>query len=182
MKQKRMFVVIISALVIMISLTYQGTYSYFTSRVEGTGNTENNQSQGQTDTLQNLIISEEANVTSSNMIPGDSVTYTFTVENPNNIDVCYNLLWNNITNTFVNQKDLRVNLAKSDGTVLVGNDQFPATTSGTTELLLGTKIEASTTDTFTLNVTYQNTEEDQTADIGKSFSGTIIGELGECSP
>ena len=180
MKQKRMFVVVISALVIMISLTYQGTYSYFTSRVEGTGNTENNQSQGQTDTLQNLIISESANVVSSNMIPGDSVTYTFTVENPNNIDVCYNLLWNNITNTFVNQKDLRVNLAKSDGTVLVGNDQFPATTSGTTELLLGTKIEASTTDTFTLNVTYQNTEEDQTADIGKSFSGTIIGELGEC--
>ncbi len=180
MKQKRMFVVIISALVIMISLTYQGTYSYFTSRVEGTGNTENNQSQGQTNTLQNLIISESANVVSSNMIPGDSVTYTFTVQNPNNIDVCYNLLWNNTTNTFVNQKDLRVKLEKSDGTVLVGNAQFPATTSGTTMLLEGTRIQASTTDTFTLTVTYQNTEEDQTADMGKSFSGTIIGELGEC--
>ena len=180
MKQKRMFVVIISALVIMISLTYQGTYSYFTSRVEGTGNTENNQSQGQTNTLQNLIISESANVVSSNMIPGDSVTYTFTVQNPNNIDVCYNLLWNNTTNTFVNQKDLRVNLAKSDGTVLVKDAQFPATTSGTTMLLEGTRIQASTTDTFTLTVTYQNTAEDQTADMGKSFSGTIIGELGEC--
>ena len=181
MKQKRMFVVIISALVIMISLTYQGTYSYFTSRVEGTGNTENNQSQGQTNTLQNLIISESANVVSSNMIPGDSVMYTFTVENPNNIDVCYNLLWNNTTNTFVNQKDLRVELEKSDGTVLVGNAQFPATTSGTTMLLEGTRIQASTTDTFTLTVTYQNTDEDQTADMGKSFSGTIIGELGECA-
>ncbi len=180
MKQKRMFVVIISALVIMISLTYQGTYSYFTSRVEGTGNTENNQSQGQTNTLQNLIISESANVVSSNMIPGDSVTYTFTVQNPNNIDVCYNLLWNNTTNTFVNQKDLRVKLEKSDGTVLVEDAQFPATTSGTTMLLEGTRIESSTTDTFTLTVTYQNTDEDQTADMGKSFSGTIIGELGEC--
>ncbi len=180
MKQKRMFVVIISALVIMISLTYQGTYSYFTSRVEGTGNIENNQSQGQTNTLQNLIIGESANVVSSNMIPGDSVTYTFTVQNPNNIDVCYNLLWNNTINTFVNQKDLRVTLAKSDGTVLVQDAQFPATTSGTTMLLEGTRIEASTTDTFTLTVTYQNTDKDQTADMGKSFSGTIIGELGEC--
>ncbi len=180
MKQKRMFVVIISSLVIMISLTYQGTYSYFTSRVEGTGNIENNQSQGQTNTLQNLIIGESANVVSSNMIPGDSVTYTFTVQNPNNIEVCYNLLWNNTTNTFVNQKDLRVTLAKSDGTVLVKDAQFPATTSGTTMILEGTRIEASTTDTFTLTVTYQNTEEDQTADMGKSFSGTIIGELGEC--
>ncbi len=180
MKQKRMFVVVISALVIMISLTYQGTYSYFSASVEGTGNTENNQSQGQTNTLQNLIISESANVVSSNMIPGDNVTYTFTVENSNNIDVCYNLLWSNTTNTFINQQDLLVKLEKSDGTVLLESSQFPATNSGTTMLVEGTSIEADTTDTFTLTVTYQNTEEDQTADIGKSFSGTIIGELGEC--
>ena len=182
MKQKRMFVVIISALVIMISLTYQGTYSYFTSRVEGTGNIENNQSQGQTNTLQNLIIGESANVVSSNMIPGDSVTYTFTVHNPNTISVCFSLLWSNTTNTFVNQKDLLVKLEKSDGTVLVESSQFPATNIGTNMLVEGISIEADTIDTFTLTVTYQNTEEDQTADIGKSFSGTIVGELGECSP
>ena len=182
MKQKRMFVVVISALVIMISLTYQGTYSYFSASVEGTGNTENNQSQGQTNTLQNLIISESANVVSSNMIPGDNVTYTFTVENSNNIDVCYNFLWSNTTNTFINQQDLLVKLEKSDGTVLLESSQFPATNSGTTMLVEGTSIEADTTDTFTLTVTYQNTEEDQTADMGKSFSGTIVGELGECSP
>ena len=130
MKQKRMFVVVISALVIMISLTYQGTYSYFSARVEGTGNTENNQSQGQTNTLQNLIISESANVVSSNMIPGDSVTYTFTVHNPNTISVCFSVLWSYTTNTFVNQKDLLVNLEKSDGTVLVESSQFPATNIG----------------------------------------------------
>ena len=115
------------------------------------------------------------------MIPGDSVTYTFTVQNPNNIDVCFNLLWSNTTNTFVNQKDLVVKLEKGDGTVLVNNKQFPATNSGTTELLLGTSIKASTTDTYTLTVTYLSTDEDQTADMGKSFSGTIIGELGECA-
>ena len=181
MDKKKVFVVLVSAFVIMICLTYQGTYSYFTATVEGTGNRENNTSTGQTDTLENLILSEGSNVVSSTMIPGDSVTYTFTVQNPNNIDVCFNLLWSNTTNTFINQKDLVVKLEKSDGTVLVNNKQFPATNSGTTELLLGTSIKASTTDTYTLTVTYLSTDEDQTADMGKSFSGTIIGELGECA-
>ena len=181
MDKKKVFVVLVSAFVIMICLTYQGTYSYFTATVEGTGNRENNTSTGQTDTLENLILSEGSNVVSSAMIPGDSVTYTFTVQNPNNIDVCFNLLWSNTTNTFINQKDLVVKLEKSDGTVLVNNKQFPATNSGTTELLLGTSIKASTTDTYTLTVTYLSTDEDQTADMGKSFSGTIIGELGECA-
>ena len=180
MDKKKVFVVLVSAFVIMICLTYQGTYSYFTATVEGTGNRENNTSTGQTDTLENLILSEGSNVVSSAMIPGDSVTYRFTVQNPNNIDVCFNLLWSNTTNTFINQKDLVVKLEKSDGTVLVNNKQFPATNSGTTELLLGTSIKASTTETYTLTVTYLNTDEDQTADMDKSFSGTIIGELGEC--
>ena len=181
MDKKKVFVVLVSAFVIMICLTYQGTYSYFTATVEGTGNRENNTSTGQTDTLENLILSEGSNVVSSTMIPGDSVTYIFTVQNPNNIDVCFNLLWSNTTNTFVNQKDLVVKLEKGDGTVLVNNKQFPATNSGTTELLLGTSIKASTTDTYTLTVTYLSTDEDQTADMDKSFSGTIIGELGECT-
>ena len=180
MDKKKVFVVLVSAFVIMICLTYQGTYSYFTATVEGTGNRENNESTGQTDTLENLILSEGSNVVSNAMIPGDSVTYRFTVQNPNNIDVCFNLLWSNTSNTFINQKDLVVKLEKSDGTVLVNNKQFPATNSGTTELLLGTSIKASTTETYTLTVTYLNTDEDQTADMDKSFSGTIIGELGEC--
>ena len=180
MDKKKVFVVLVSAFVIMICLTYQGTYSYFTATVEGTGNRENNESTGQTDTLENLILSEGSNVVSNAMIPGDSVTYRFTVQNPNNIDVCFNLLWSNTSNTFINQKDLVVKLEKSDGTVLVNNKQFPATNSGTTELLLGSSIKANTTETYTLTVTYLNTDEDQTADMDKSFSGTIIGELGEC--
>ena len=177
---KKMYVVIISALIIMISLTYQGTYSYFSATVEGTGNRENNQSSGLADTLSNLIITSGEDITSSTMIPGDNVTYAFSVQNPNNIDVCINLLWSNTLNTFINQQDLVYKLEKNDGTVLIESQAFPATNSGTTSLLEGTSIKASTTENYILTVTYQNTAEDQTADMGKSFSGTIIGELGEC--
>ena len=114
------------------------------------------------------------------MIPGDSVTITFTVENPNTIQVCFNLLWSNTENTFVNQKDLVYTLEDEDGTMLVSETQYPSTNTGTTMLLEGTSIGASETKTYTLTITYKETDEDQTADIGKTFNSSIIGELGEC--
>ena len=180
MNKKSLFVVLISALTIMVSLTYQGTYSYFTSSVEGTGNIENNTSTTNTEELSDLIITNGENISNTTMIPGDSVTITFTVENPNTIQICFNLLWSNTENTFVNQKDLVYTLEDEDGTMLVSETQYPSTNTGTTMLLEGTSIGASETKTYTLTITYKETDEDQTADIGKIFNSSIIGELGEC--
>ena len=162
----------------MVSLTYQGTYSYFTSSVEGTGNIENNTSTTNTEELSDLIITDGENISNTTMIPGDSVTITFTVENPNTIQVCFNLLWSNTENTFVNQKDLVYTLEDEDGTMLVSETQYPSTNTGTTLLVDGTSIEANETKTYTLTITYKETDEDQTADIGKTFNSSIIGELG----
>ena len=180
MNKKSLFVVIISALTIMVSLTYQGTYSYFTSSVEGTGNIENNTSTTNTEELSDLIITNGENISNTTMIPGDSVTITFSVQNPNDIKVCFDLLWNNTTNEFVNQQDLVYTLEDEDGTMLVSETQYPSTNTGTTLLVDGTSIEANETKTYTLTITYKETDEDQTADIGKTFNSTIIGELGEC--
>ena len=180
MNKKSLFVVLISALTIMVSLTYQGTYSYFTSSVEGTGNIENNTSTTNTEELSDLIITNGENISNTTMIPGDSVTITFSVQNPNDIKVCFDLLWSNTENTFVNQKDLVYTLEDEDGTMLVSETQYPSTNTGTTMLLEGTSIGASETKTYTLTITYKETDEDQTADIGKTFNSSIIGELGEC--
>ena len=180
MNKKSLFVVLISALTIMVSLTYQGTYSYFTSSVEGTGNIENNTSTTNTEELSDLIITNGENISNTTMIPGDSVTITFSVQNPNDIKVCFDLLWNNTTNEFVNQQDLVYSLKDEDNKVLVTEKTYPSTNTGTTLLVDGTSIEANETKTYTLTITYKETDEDQTADIGKTFNSSIIGELGEC--
>ena len=180
MNKKSLFVVLISALTIMVSLTYQGTYSYFTSSVEGTGNIENNTSTTNTEELSDLIITNGENISNTTMIPGDSVTITFSVQNPNDIKVCFDLLWNNTTNEFVNQQDLVYSLKDEDNHVLVTEKTYPKTNVGTTLLVDGTSIEANETKTYTLTITYKETDEDQTADIGKTFNSSIIGELGEC--
>ena len=57
---KRVYVVLISSLAILISLTYQGTYSYFSTTVEGTGNTENNTFTVTTDEFTDLVINGNA--------------------------------------------------------------------------------------------------------------------------
>ena len=180
MNKKGVFVVLISALTIMVSLTYQGTYSYFTSSVEGTGNIENNTSTTNTEELSDLIITDGENISNTTMIPGDSVTITFSAQNPNEIKVCFDLLWNNTTNEFVNQQDLVYSLKDEDNNVLVTEKTYPKTNAGTTLLVDGTSIEANETKTYTLTITYKETDEDQTADIGKTFNSSIIGELGEC--
>ena len=174
-----MYIVFASAIMILICIIYQGTYSYFLASAENNGN--NTTTGGTTEELKNLIITDGVDVTSSNIIPGESLTSTFTVTNENDIEVCFGLVWTNVTNTFTNTSDLIVTLQKSDGTVLISgtaNQIFP--TANDTELISGLKISGETTDTYTITITYKNTDQNQIADMNATFSGTITGTMTEC--
>ena len=174
-----MYIVFASAIMILICIIYQGTYSYFLASTENDGN--NTTTGGTTKELKNLIITDGVDVTSSNIIPGESVTSTFTVQNQNDIEVCFGLVWTNVTNTFTNTSDLIVTLQKSDGTVLISdtaNQIFP--TANDEELISGLKISGETTDTYTITITYKNTDQNQIADMNATFSGTITGIMTEC--
>ena len=174
-----MYIVFASAIMILICIIYQGTYSYFLASTENNGN--NTTTGGTTKELTDLIITDGVDVTSSNIIPGESVTSTFTVQNQNDIEVCFGLVWTNVTNTFTNTSDLIVTLQKSDGTVLISdtaNQIFP--TANDEELISGLKISGETTDTYTITITYKNTDQNQIADMNATFSGTITGIMTEC--
>ena len=174
-----MYIVFASAIMILICIIYQGTYSYFLASAKNNGN--NTTTGGTTKELKNLIITDGVDVTSSNIIPGESVTSTFTVQNQNDIEVCFGLVWTNVTNTFTNTSDLMVTLQKSDGTVLISdtaNQIFP--TANDEELISGLKISGETTDTYTITITYKNTDQNQIADMNATFSGTITGTMTEC--
>ena len=174
-----MYIVFASAIMILICIIYQGTYSYFLASAENDGN--NTTTGGTTEELTDLIITDGVDVTSSNIIPGESVTSTFTVTNENDIEVCFGLVWTNVTNTFTNTSDLIVTLQKSDGTVLISdtaNQIFP--TANDEELISGLKISGETTDTYTITITYKNTDQNQIADMNATFSGTITGTMTEC--
>lgn len=173
-----LYIVVASTLMILICIIYQGTYSYFSNSPDSSGN--NTGIDKSTTELKNVVITDGSDIISNNLIPGESVASTFTVKNPNTKELCFQLLWSNVVNTLTNKSDLIVTLQKSDGTVIINetaNQAFPAT-DGT--LKTGLKIKGSTTDTYTVTITYKNTDQNQIADMNATFSGTITGQLTAC--
>ena len=107
----KLYIVVASSLLLLITIIYQGVYAYFEAEVINTGVRNTSIA---TKTLSDLQIIDGTTTSSNNMIPGDSITQTFQVKNNNDIKVCFNLNWENVVNTFVNTSDLHVTL--SDGT------------------------------------------------------------------
>ena len=170
----KIYIVVASSLMLLITMIYQGVYAYFEAEVihAGVRNTSI-----ATKNLKDLQIIDGTTSSSDLMIPGESITQTFQVKNENDMSVCFNLNWENVVNTFVNTNDLHVSLNDGTSNTLLTLNTFP-TTSAT--LASGMKINASTTSNYTLTVTYVETESDQTGDMGKKFSGRITGEIVEC--
>ena len=178
MRKNALYIVVASALMILICIIYQGTYSYFSDSLNSSGN--NAGIDESTTEVRDLIITDKTDITNSNLIPGESVSNTFTVENPNTQDLCFQLLWTNITNTFTNKSDLIITLQKSDGTIIISESANQAFPSADGTLATGLKISGNTTDTYTLTITYKNTDQNQIDDMDATFSGTITGQLTAC--
>ena len=174
---KKTYIVVASSIMLLFCLAYQGAYAYFTTSSVTEGNFNTDISSG---TISDLIIADGNHVTSNNLIPGDSITNTFTVQNPNNLKVCFNLLWSDVVNEFINKADLVITLTDQSGKVLVSEKAFP---SANDEILAeNLSINGNTTNTYTLTITYKNSDQNQIADMGKTFSGTITGMPVTCQP
>lgn len=176
---KKTYIVIASAILILFCLMYSVSYAYFSIKVN---NDFNNGTSGNTtigsDTVKDIIISDGTKVTSSNIIPGESVSSTFTVQNPNDISLCFGLDWINVVNEFVNKSDIVVSLQDENGTILLEEKEFPS--ENNVNLIEGLMIPANTTKTYILIVTYKNTDKDQSIDMNKKFQATLTGKLTKC--
>ena len=176
---KKTYIVIASAVVILFCLMYSVSYAYFSVKVT---NDFNGGDQGNTnissDTVKDIIISDGAKVTSQNIIPGESVTSNFTVQNQNTGSICFGLVWTDVLNEFTRKQDLVFTLKEENGKTLLENIEFPSTNNQT--IIEGLSIPAKTTKKYILTVTYKNVNEDQTTDMNKKFHATIEGKLTEC--
>jgi len=85
------------------------------------------------------------------MIPGDSFTKTFTVENTSTVKASYNIYMEGITNEF--NEDLVYVLSDETGTV-VAKTPLPTTNAGKTYLLENIEIESGVTKSYTLKIEY----------------------------
>lgn len=171
-KNTKLIIGLVISIIILIIVISVGTYSFYTATLRTTNDDQN--------TLQNStakieFVLSDGSLTGDNLIPGDTITKTFQVKNNGTIDGTFKIMWDSVNNTFVNKQDLIVTLADDEGTIIADTDNQVVPDSTTTATILkdNLKIGVGETKNYTLTITYRNTEEDQTADMGKSISATI---------
>ena len=165
MKKKKLLIPVIASLVTVLVLSGV-SYAYYSAKIKENNKTETVLKSNEL----NLIFNGVKEITAPSMIPGDSFTKTFTVENTSNRAVDYNIYMENITNEF--NEDLVYTLEDTTGSVIV-ETPLPVTNKDKSYLKTGISIEANTIKTYTLKITFKNTEEPQNDYQGKTFKGTL---------
>ena len=163
--KKKVIIPLIASIITVLVLSGV-SYAYFSAKIKENNKTETVLKSNEL----NLIFTGTKEITANNMIPGDSFTKTFTVENTSNRAVDYNIYMENITNEF--NEDLVYTLEDTTGSV-IGETPLPVTNKDKSYLKTGISIEANTIKTYTLKITFKNTDEPQNDYQGKTFKGTL---------
>ena len=163
---KKKIVIITSVIVLLILAILGASYAYYSATVK-----ENNKTQTVIKTNELEIVytgTEEINV--SDIVPGDSFTKKFTVENTSNVPVTYNIYLENITNEF--NEDLVYTLKDKDGTV-IEEEVLPSTNTGKTYLITDIEIDSNELKEYEMAIKFKYSDKDQNKLQGKSFNATL---------
>jgi len=144
------------------------TYSWFGAITEGEGNKISIKSKEL-----KLIYTDPLVVNAPAIEPGWTLTKTFTVENTTDEEKYYKIVWSDLINTFVTDY-LTIEMSSTNGGGEVLKSPITKSSEASeVEIIDAVTIEGKTTQTYTVTFEYANTEADQSADMGKQFSGSI---------
>ncbi len=165
MNKKKVIVPIVAGVATLGILTGV-SYAYFSAKI-----TENNK----TETIMKsnelgLTFTGVSEINANSMIPGDSFTKTFSVENTSNRAVTYNIYMENITNEF--NEDLVYTLTDDNGEV-VSETALPVTNTGKSYLKTNISIDTGVTKNYTLKIEYKYLDTPQNDYQGSSFNATL---------
>ena len=168
MQKKQTILVVASLLVVILSVTL----AYFTAQIIGKGKNINVKSNN----LQILFDHSDGNITGTDITPGWSSTKKFTITNKSNGTYKYNIVIQNLVNTFVTEGYLQYKITSTNGGFSTdGYVDVPKSETATDTILGSANIEVGVTQTYTVEFIYKNDEDvDQSDDMGKVLSGTIF--------
>ena len=172
--KKKVIIPVIASLVTVLVLSGV-SYAYFSAKIKENNKTETVLKSNEL----NLIFNGVKEISAPSMIPGDSFTKTFTVENKSNRAVDYNIYMENITNEF--NEDLVYTLTDGD-TNIVSERRLPVTNTNKSYLKSGISIDAKATKTYTLKIEYKYSNEDQSVYQGATFKATLGIDTERISP
>ena len=160
------FYALIGAIVVAIALVIGTSYAYFMATV--TGGDSGNETVIKSGNLSLTLTDNET--LSLNGIPGDSASKEFTVTNNGTNETVYNIKMVDVTNTFVDKNDLVYTLV-GDNDVNITETVMPSTSGE--YLATNITIDKGVTHTYTLTITFKETNDNQDDNKGATFSGKI---------
>ena len=173
MQKKQTILVVASLLVVVLSVTL----AYFTAQIIGEGK---NISVTSTD-LKIVFTDSDGAISGSNIEPGWSNSKTFTIENKSNETYKYNIVIQDLLNTFVTNGYLQYKITSTNnGYNMTEFKDVPKSEVATdTILAYSASIDVGVTQSYTVEFIYKNDESvDQSEDMGKTLSGTLYIEKG----
>ena len=167
--------VIITTLIIV---TVSTSFAYYMAKIVGTPKDVN-------------VIAKNINIKLSNngligdtvISPGWSKTNTFTITNNSDEEYKYNIIIKDLVNTFETYDYLQYKITSDNNGYNMSDykDVPKSSTSSNKVLAHFVSVPARTTQNYTIEFIYKNTEEDQSIDMGKILSGTLSITEGEYS-
>ena len=169
MQKKQTILVVASLLVVVLSVTL----AYFTAQIIGKGKDVSVSSAD----LKIIFTDSDGAISGSNIEPGWSDTKTFTMENKSNEIYKYNIVIQDLVNTFVTEGYLQYKITSTNGgyNMTEFKDIPKLSTPKDKILAYGVSIPVGVTQSYTVEFKYTNDESvDQSDDMGKKLSGTLF--------
>ena len=174
MQKKQLTLVIVSLLVVVLSVSL----AYFTAQIIGKGKNVTISSAD----LKIIFTDSDGSISGSNIEPGKwNVTKTFTIENKSNETYKYNIVIQDLVNTFVTEGYLQYKITSTNGGYnMTEFKDIPKSSAPKDKILAkNVSIAVNTTQKYTIEFRYVNDENvDQSEDMGKTLSGTLYIEKG----
>ena len=170
MQKKQTILVVASLLVVVLSVSL----AYFTAQIIGEGK---NISVSSAD-LKIIFTDSDGSISGTNIEPGKwNVTKTFTIENKSNETYKYNILIQNLVNTFVTNGYLQYKITSTNnGYNMTEFKDIPKSSAPKDKILAySVSIPVGVTQSYTVEFIYKNDESvDQSEDMGKTLSGKLF--------
>ena len=170
MQKKQTILVVASLLVVVLSVTL----AYFTEQIIGKGKNVTINSAD----LKIVFTDSDGSISGSIIEPGKwNVTKTFTIENKSNETYKYNIVIQDLVNTFVTNGYLQYKITSTNGgyNMTEFKDVPKSETATDTILAYSASIDVGVTQSYTVEFIYKNDESvDQSDDMGKTLSGKLF--------
>ena len=169
MQKKQTILVVASLLVVVLSVTL----AYFTAQIIGKGKSVTINSAD----LKIIFTDSDGSISGSSIEPGWNDAKTFTIENRSNGTYKYNIVIQDLVNTFVTNGYLQYKITSTnDGYNMTEFKDIPKSSAPKDKILAySVSIPVGVTQSYTIEFKYANDESvDQSEDMSKTLSGKLF--------